>query len=272
MTIDEHIFAVYNEPIYYTLRRISMSIIPTIDRELRGLIPPLLQEEREQLEQNILADRKCHDPIVLWQGLILDGHNRFEICIKHGIEFQIVNMTFESREEAIVWILDNQLSRRNLSDIARMEMSIKKMEMLREKAQRNLSLAGGDKKSKGSPLPIVSKPEIEAIHVQKEVAADAGVSKGKLYSYMQIKEHGSPALINKVQSGELKVNTAHRLLPKEILKQLTLAGKMLKFIQSVKPPQGYKAADPEIHSKLVNIASLLDTLLSKLGGPEHGNQ
>jgi len=237
-----------------------MYIIPTTDPEFKALIPPLLPEEREQLEQNIVESGKCYDPIVLWEGVILDGHNRFEICVKHGIEFQVKDIQLASREEAIVWILDNQLSRRSLSDVARIEMALLKAEMLREKAQRNQSRAGGDKKSKGSLSSVSSKPKIEPVHVRKSVAAEAGVGEEKLNNYLQIKQHGSPQLLEKVKSGELKIGTAHRILTKEVLKQLTQVDKMLKFIQSVAPPEGYKKADPEIHGKLVNLSNQLQHL------------
>jgi len=239
-----------------------MPILPIIDPEFRSLIPPLAPEEREQLEQNIIESRKCHDPIVLWEGVIIDGHNRFEICIKHGVEFQIEEVPLPSREAAKVWILENQLGRRNLTDAARIEIALLKAEMLREKAQRNLVIGGS--KGGGKPLSLSSKPEIGPVHVQKTIAAEAGISEGKLYNYMQIKEHGSPQLLEKVQSGELKIGTAHRLLTKEILKQLSLANKMLKFIKDAMPASGYEATHPHIHSKLMHLSTLYDTLLEKL--------
>ena len=245
-----------------------MSILPTIDPEFRGLIPPLTPEELEQLEQNILESRKCYDPIILWEGAIIDGHNRYEICIKHGIEFQIVEMPLASRKEAKVWILENQLGRRNLSDVSRIELALLKAEMLREKAKRNLSLVGGDRKSKKSPSSLASKPEIDTVDVRKATASEAGISEGKLYKYMQIKEHGSPELLEQVQSGKLKIGTAHRLLTKEILKQLNLADKRLKFIKDAKPAEGYRAADPEIHGRLTNLAASLCALIEKLGGDD----
>jgi len=239
-----------------------MSIIPIIDQEFKSLIPPLSPEEREQLEQNILEARKCYDPLVLWEGIILDGHNRFSICAKHGIEFQIEEIMLDSREAAKAWILDNQLSRRNLSDVARIEMSLLKADMLREKAQRNLSEGG--RRGGSKPFPFVTKPKIKAVNVQKEVAADASVSKGQLNNYLQIKNHGSPELLAKINSGELKIGTAHRLLPKEFMKQLNQADKMLKFIQDARPPEGYEAADPEIHANLVKLEALMRTFLERL--------
>ena len=253
-----------------------MSILPRIEPEFKGLIPPLTPEERDQLEQNILAARICYDPIVLWEGAIIDGHNRFEICVKHGIEFQIEEIQLDSHKDALVWILENQLSRRNLSDAARIEMALLKAEMLREKAQRNQSKAGGDKKSEGSLFTKSSKPEetqqntaFEPVNVHKSIAAEAGVGQGTFQRYEQIKEHGSPELLEKVRSGELKIGTAHRLLATEILKQLSLSGKMLKFIKNAMPEEGYEAATPEIHSMLVSLAASMSGLLEKLEAQDH---
>jgi hypothetical protein len=86
-----------------------------IDPEFKALLWPLSKEEYEQLEQNILAEG-CRDPLVVWQDIILDGHNRYEICQKHGLEFQTVpKLTIATRQDAIDWIDKNQLGRRNLN-------------------------------------------------------------------------------------------------------------------------------------------------------------
>jgi len=241
-----------------------MSILPIIDPEFRGLIPPLSPEEREQLEQNIIQSRKIYDPIILWEGIILDGHNRFEICIKHAIEFELKEIPLGSREEAKVWIIENQLNRRNLSDVARIEMALLKAELLREKAKKNLTRGGRPQKDDGKPLSVSSKPKIEPVHVQKATAANAGVGEEKLYNYLQIKEQGSPELQAKVQSGEIKIGTAHRLLTKEILKQLRVGDRMLKSIRKSIPEEDSISPDPELHSQMANLATVLRELLDKL--------
>ena len=87
-----------------------------IDEELKGLLPPLDQKTFELLEENILANG-CRDALVLWGNVLVDGHNRYEICTKHDIEFTTVNKDFASREEAMIWIITTQVSRRNLSPI-----------------------------------------------------------------------------------------------------------------------------------------------------------
>lgn len=85
-----------------------------IDEEFKSLIPPLSTEERQQLEANLLRDG-CRDPLVVWNGTLIDGHNRHEICTRHGIVYEVEEMQFDSREDAMDWMDRNQLGRRNLT-------------------------------------------------------------------------------------------------------------------------------------------------------------
>lgn len=99
---------------------INRTVNPTtliIDPEFKTLIPPLLPVERAGLEASIL-DEGCRDALVVWRGrnILVDGHNRYEICTKHGISFEIVEIELAGRDEAIDWIYQNQLARRNLTD------------------------------------------------------------------------------------------------------------------------------------------------------------
>lgn len=246
--------------------------LPRIDSELKALIPPLADEEREQLEQNILSKRKCHNAIILWDGIIIDGHNRYEICVKHGIEFKVEEMSLPSREAAKVWILENQLGRRNLNDAMRIEVALMKAEMLRKMAQKKQAEAGGDKRSDkatGSLLSKGPKPPTDSIHVQKAAASDAKVGEGTFYRYMEVKDHGSPELLAGVQSGQMKIGTAHRLLAKEILKQLSRADKMYNFLAKAIPPQGLKAANPDLYNKLANLSVTLKELINRLDEGGH---
>ena len=89
-----------------------------IDREFRDLIRPLMKDEYRFLEENLLADG-CREPITVWKGVIVDGHNRYEICNRLGIPFSTQERHFDNREEAVIWICSNQLGRRNISDEAR---------------------------------------------------------------------------------------------------------------------------------------------------------
>lgn len=84
-----------------------------IDKEFQSLIPPLSAEEKSQLEVNLITEG-CRDALVIWNGILIDGHNRYEICTRLGIEYRVVEKFFASREEASDWIDANQLGRRNL--------------------------------------------------------------------------------------------------------------------------------------------------------------
>ena len=89
-----------------------------IDAEFKNLIRPLRREEYAQLEANLVVDG-CREPITIWNGTIVDGHNRYEICNRLHIPYAIQEMSFEGREEAIVWICGNQLGRRNITEETR---------------------------------------------------------------------------------------------------------------------------------------------------------
>jgi hypothetical protein len=54
---------------------------------------------------------------VVWieEKLLLDGHNRHEICTKHDIFYKIEEISLGDRQAAINWIVNNQLGRRNLT-------------------------------------------------------------------------------------------------------------------------------------------------------------
>ena len=87
-----------------------------VDPEFQGKIPPLTFEELEQLEKNIINDGKVINPIIVWNGLIVDGHNRYAIIQKHpDIPYTVHEKEFADRYEAIIWICKNQLGRRNLT-------------------------------------------------------------------------------------------------------------------------------------------------------------
>lgn len=89
-----------------------------IDPEFRDLIPPLSPTEYEELEKSILIEG-CRESIYIWNDYIIDGHNRYEICLKHGLEPPVFTMSFNSREEVIVWICSVQLARRNVNETIR---------------------------------------------------------------------------------------------------------------------------------------------------------
>ena len=87
-----------------------------IDPEFRDKIPPLTEDEFTLLEENILSDGAVFSPLIVWDGTILDGHNRYEIIQKHPeLTYAVHKVSFANRYEAISWICKHQLGRRNLT-------------------------------------------------------------------------------------------------------------------------------------------------------------
>lgn len=87
-----------------------------IDEEFKHLMPPLGKEAYASLEAGLLKDG-CLNALVLWEGILIDGHNRYEICTKHSIPFETIDMDFPSRDAVHLWIIETQMGRRNLSPI-----------------------------------------------------------------------------------------------------------------------------------------------------------
>ena len=111
-----------------------------IDDEFATLIPPLSDDEFSRLEQSILQDG-CRDAIIIWNGIIIDGHNRYRICSDHNIPFRTESLNFDSRDEAMLWMMQNQLARRNLNDFQRVEIVRKYESAVKAKAAQRM-LAG----------------------------------------------------------------------------------------------------------------------------------
>lgn len=90
-----------------------------IKEELKNLIPPLAQDEFEKLEDNILAEG-CRDALIVWKQngayILIDGHNRHNICTKHGLPFRVEVMEFENIDQVSDWMVNNQLGKRNVTE------------------------------------------------------------------------------------------------------------------------------------------------------------
>jgi ParB-like chromosome segregation protein Spo0J len=138
-----------------------------IDPEFRDLIPPLSQEELDNLHTSISLDG-CLAPLIVWkqEGILLDGHNRYAFCKKCDYDFQVTEIKLPHRESAINWIIKNQLGRRNVSpDVA---ARLRGMLYISRKKEH-----GGDRKSEessGKSCHLIESKTREA------VAKETGVS------------------------------------------------------------------------------------------------
>jgi hypothetical protein len=91
----------------------------TILKEIKDYILPLSDEEFFNLEKSILLEG-CRDPLIAWQKkndqlVLVDGHNRYKICKKNNISFKVKKIDFKDIEEVKIWMVENQMGRRNLT-------------------------------------------------------------------------------------------------------------------------------------------------------------
>lgn len=111
----------------------------TIDEEFQKLIPPLTDDEYQQLEENCIKEG-IREAILVWDRgddlVIVDGHNRYKIAREHNLKWSHKVMHFESREDAMLWMIDNQLGKRNLDKYDAVILHDKKQGILSRLAKK----------------------------------------------------------------------------------------------------------------------------------------
>lgn len=116
-----------------------------IDPEFQSKIPPLTAEEFDQLKENILEAGEVYEPIVIWNGVIIDGHNRWKIIQENpGLIWKTKEMNFPDKWAAFDWMYKNQLGRRNLTEQQRTYMIGKMLEAREHRGNQHTACAAGD--------------------------------------------------------------------------------------------------------------------------------
>jgi ParB family chromosome partitioning protein len=166
-----------------------------IDAEFRTLIPPLAPEEFKALEESILAEG-CRDAIVVWKekGVVLDGHNRYDICVKHGIPYRTFEKPLVDRDEAILWIIDNQLGRRNLNP--------EQMSLLRGQRYNRTKRQDGGHGDQKSEYQTDTPNTAEVLASQYGVSAPTIKRDGQFAQAVDILEDFLPGITARVVHGE----------------------------------------------------------------------
>jgi len=183
----------------------------SIDKEFHDLIPPLTKEEYETLERSIVNEG-CRDAIVTWKSIVVDGHNRFEICQNHNKTFGTVEKEFGSREDVKVWIIRNQFGRRNLPAYERARLALKLEEIFRAKAKEHMSEGGGSGVSG-------HQNSDEAINTFDEIGKLSNLSHDTIRKVKVIEEKSTPEIKEKLRSGESSIHEAYQQVKKNELQQ-----------------------------------------------------
>jgi hypothetical protein len=198
------------------LKVIGKGQTPQIDREFHSLIAPLKPEEQRQLESNLLAEG-CRDALVVWKGILLDGHNRLEICARLRIPYGTSNIELPNRESAKLWIEENQVGRRNLTADQRAAIAYRILQRRvaiskRERARKG-GLAGGAGTSR---ISLVDSAATKQEHPrQREIAAvQLGVSSRKVRCVSEIAK-ASPSFVEQIVAGTLTIKKAKNQIVEE---------------------------------------------------------
>lgn len=169
-----------------------------IDKEFENLLPPLSEEDYKGLEESIKADG-CRDPLVVWGDTLVDGHNRYKICTKNGISYQIVKRDFPDREAVILWIITNQMSRRNLTPFQRSELALRLKPVFVEQGKKNKVKYSSSKVSDKLPKP-------QKIDTREKLAEVAGVSGKTIDRVETILTKGTKEDIQEVREGKSSIS------------------------------------------------------------------
>ena len=180
----------------------------SIDHEFKSLIRSLTEAEYSALESSVLSEG-CRDAIIVWRGhgIIVDGHNRYEICMKHGITFRVEEMDFPDRHGVKVWILKNQLARRNLTDGERFEVAVLLKDALAEVGREKKVESGkvAREKQLGVLLKNNNTPQPESVKeepkhdTRKEIASNLGWSPAKVAQAEVVRKEDPENLKKKTQ-------------------------------------------------------------------------
>lgn len=176
----------------------------TIDPEFQNLIPPQTDEERAGLQMSIL-DEGCREPLVVWKdhNILVDGHHRYAICVEHGVPFQVTEKAFDSRDDVIIWMVRNQLARRNISTFSRSDLALASEEAFARKAKANQGTR--------TDIPQNSAECFAPIETRVEVAKLADVSHDTIHKVKRVKKSAPKFVRDKARAGNLSVNRAYLL-------------------------------------------------------------
>ena len=169
----------------------------TIDDEFKQLIPPLTADEYNRLEESILREG-CRDPLIIWDNVLIDGHNRYAICNEHDIPYKTVKYVFSDRDEVKLWMMKNQLARRNLTDIQRINIVRKCEDAIKADANKRMKSGKAD--------PMENFPQGTS---RDALGKLAGVS-GKTYEHAtKVIDEAPTEIVRAVDNKELSIDAAY---------------------------------------------------------------
>ncbi|MCL2369685.1 MAG: hypothetical protein FWC80_00415 [Firmicutes bacterium] len=175
-----------------------------INKKFEEIIPPLNKEEYAEL-YNSLKTEGCRDSIVTWNGVIIDGHNRYGICKELDIPFNTLEKEFEDEDAALEWIMRNQFARRNLIDVERGRLALKLKDVIMAKArEKQISTL------KQNTVPQNFAERTNSIDTRKEIAKLAGISHTTIEKIEKV-DNEAPEIIREAMGKTISIDKAARM-------------------------------------------------------------
>ena len=184
-----------------------------IKEEFKKLIPALTKEEFKQLEDNCCAEG-IREKIITWNGVIIDGQNRYERATKWGLDYQTESKHFKDENDVKEWMINNQFGRRNLSNYQRSVLALELESVFSEKAKEKERIRKSTSQISDESLPEIS--------TKKEVAKIANVSHDTIAKVKVIEAKASKEVKAQLSTGEVSINQAYQEIKKEEKQQVKL--------------------------------------------------
>jgi site-specific DNA-methyltransferase (adenine-specific) len=178
-------------------------------QELESLIPPLSNEEFKQLERNILEEG-IREPLITWNGILIDGHNRYRIAQEHDINYETLEKEFDNIFLVKVWMIYNQFGRRNLSNYWRSVLALELEDVFKVKAKEIKAEKISEFRKTGEISQISDKPD-----TKKDLAKIANVSHDTIAKVKKIQANATPEVKEKLNTGTMSINEAYKEIKKE---------------------------------------------------------
>jgi len=263
-----------------------------VNEELLAYIDPLTPDEHAALERSILAEG-CRDALVLWGQVLVDGHNRYGICQKHGIAFKTVqNTQFKSMDDVRLWMIDQHLGRRSLSDFQRGVLALRKKEIIASRetppatpmpapsaaadlppsadADAGTDTPPWEGDATAAPATAASMPasaatpaEPDAALTREALARAARVSNATMVQIEKIQKAAAPELVAAVKSGTISINAAATVATLPVEEQVAAAAGGKKELQQaarkVRAAKAVERTEPETPEGV--IARLRQTIV-----------
>lgn len=223
-----------------------------IDKEFQGIIHPLTSDEFKQLEANILTDG-CREPLTVWDGTIIDGHHRYKICQEYGVAFNVHEIQFASREDAIIWMCQNQRGRRNITDEQREYLLGKEYDAKKTTEARNQYTASASDELRQKLGKEGTAQRVADLH---GVGRTAVVKSAQFAKGIDAIGEASPAARQKILSGESSVTKeAIRKIHKQTQEEIEVIAQQIATDTYQKPEtREIPKLTPKERKKLIDEA------------------